>query len=181
MYIQYYAVISVKIGHCFQHKQFKLFFPTFRSQVPNETLLSEDQSLNIWNNSGIYSHGPILLDCMYIVYVQSIFSAAIQNFGLKFSWYIFYASLNIGKKFVFLVICRITKVSSFDMYSPSKLKIWHGSSVNPLITLSMGKTKNWGNFVASKMAVRWPSKRRKTTLKVWCTDPNRAWKSHWLR
>ena len=38
MYIQYYAVISVKIGHCFQHKQFKLFFPTFRSQVPNETL-----------------------------------------------------------------------------------------------------------------------------------------------
>ena len=120
MYIQYYAVISVKIGHCFQHKQFKLFFPTFRSQVPNETLMSEDQSLNIWNNSGIYSHGPILLDCMYIVYVQSIFSAAIQNFGLKFSWYIFYASLNIGKNFVFLVICRITKVSSFDMYSPSK-------------------------------------------------------------
>ena len=31
----------------FQHKQFKLFFPTFRSQVPNETLMSEDQSLNI--------------------------------------------------------------------------------------------------------------------------------------
>ena len=53
---------------------------------------------------------------MHIVYVQSIFSAAIQNFGLKFSWYIFYASLNIGKNFVFLVICRITKVSSFDMY-----------------------------------------------------------------
>ena len=99
--------------------------------------MSEDQSLNIWNNSRIYSHGPILLDCMYIVYVQSIFSAAIQNFGLKFSWNIFYSSLNIGKKFVFLVICRITKVSSFDMYSPSKLKIWHRSSVNPLITLSI--------------------------------------------
>ena len=111
MYIQYYAVISVKIGHCFQHKKFKLFFPTFGPQVPNVTFISEDQSLNIWNNSGIYSHGPILLDCMYIVYVQSIFSAAIQNFGLKFSWNIFYYSLNIGKNFWFLVICRITKVS----------------------------------------------------------------------
>ena len=47
MYIQYYAVISVKIGHCFQHKQFKLFIPTFGPQVPNETFMSEDQSLNI--------------------------------------------------------------------------------------------------------------------------------------
>ena len=48
MYIQlYYAVISVKIGHCFQHKQFKLFFPTFGPQVPNGTFMSEDQSLNI--------------------------------------------------------------------------------------------------------------------------------------